>query len=258
MYKIDYHSYRAIASFNRRVRFLIFHYTAQNFDESINSLTGPNVSAHYLIPDDIDQTYISAGFDDMRIFNLVDESERAWHAGTSYWAGRNNLNDSSIGIEIVNLAREDNGRFVFPIFSQKQINAVKQLSLNILQRYPDISPTQILGHSDIAIGRKNDPGAVFPWEALYQAGIGAWYDSDIKSNYLKQFKHQGIPDKQHILKKLQCYGYDINLATDEIGFNQLIRAFQLHFRSQNYSGIVDSETIAILYALVDKYFPDKA
>lgn len=257
MYKIDYNSYRAIASFNRRVRFLIFHYTAQNFEESINSLTGPHVSAHYLIPDETDKGYISAGFNDMRIFNLVDESERAWHAGISHWAGRNNLNDSSIGIEIVNLAKEDKQGVVFTPFSQKQIEAVKQLSLNILQRYPDISPPHILGHSDIAVGRKSDPGAMFPWQTLYQAGIGAWYDNDIKSYYLKQFKHTGLPDKQFILEKLQRYGYDTYLANDKIRFNQLIRAFQLHFRPQNYSGVVDSETIAILYALVDKYFPDK-
>lgn len=104
MYTVDYNSYRAIKGFNHRVRFLVMHYTALDFKASITALTGPSVSAHYLIPDPSEKTYIDAGFKDMRIFNLVDENERAWHAGVSSWAGRSNLNDTAIGIETVNLA----------------------------------------------------------------------------------------------------------------------------------------------------------
>lgn len=85
MYNIDYNSFRSVKGFNRRVRFLVMHYTAFNFKDSIDALTGPSVSAHYLVPDPTEQTYIDAGFKDMRIFNLVDENERAWHAGVSYW-----------------------------------------------------------------------------------------------------------------------------------------------------------------------------
>ena len=88
MYPIDAHTYRSKA-FNRRVRFLVLHYTAVNFNGSINALVnGTQVSAHYLVPDPSDPSFTSAGFDAMRTFNLVDENERAWHAGVSGWAGR--------------------------------------------------------------------------------------------------------------------------------------------------------------------------
>ncbi|WP_208434466.1 N-acetylmuramoyl-L-alanine amidase [Bartonella taylorii] len=312
MYQIDYNSYRSTKSFSRRVHFLIMHYTSLNFKESVMALTGERVSAHYLVPDPSEQTYIEAGFKDMRIFNLVDENERAWHAGVSSWAGRNNINDTSIGIEIVNLATGhsdsveqtyvevalkdarvlnlvnkdgcqlqtnvcswaegthvsgtalqfetinlttyNNEDFVFPPYNPTQIDAVKELALNILQRYPDIMPVDVVGHSDIAIGRKSDPGAAFPWKELYMAGIGAWYDDELKDHYQEQFS-KGLPAKEDILAKLKCYGYDISVACTEIGYKNLIRAFQLHFRQENYDGILDVETAAIIYALVDKYFP---
>ncbi len=176
MYTIDYNSYRSIKGFNRRPRFLVLHYTAVNFTGSIAALTGPSVSSHYLVPDPTDPTYAAAGFSDLRIFNLVDESERAWHAGISAWAKRYNLNDTSIGVEIVYVATEEKGAFTFPPYNPAQIQAVKALAANIIQRYPDITPTHVVGHSDIAIGRKSDPGAAFPWKELYDAGIGAWYE----------------------------------------------------------------------------------
>lgn len=176
MYHIDYNHYRSVSGFNRRVRFLVFHYTTANFASSVATLTGKYVSAHYLAPDPTDQTYINAGFKDMRLFNLVDESERAWHAGVSTWANRTNLNDTSIGIEMVNLAHDEgDGNSVFPPYNPTQINAVIQLAFNIMQRYPDIAPTNVVAHSDIAVGRKNDPGPQFPWKKLYKVGIGAWY-----------------------------------------------------------------------------------
>ncbi|WP_375609708.1 MULTISPECIES: N-acetylmuramoyl-L-alanine amidase [unclassified Bartonella] len=268
MYQIDYNSYRSVKSFNRRVRFLVMHYTALDFKASIMALTGEKVSAHYLVPDPSEQTYREAGFKDMRIFNLVDENERAWHAGVSSWAGHSQLNDVSIGVEIVNLATGysesseeavdcttyHDERGIFPPYNPIQIDAVKELALNILQRYPDIMPTDVVGHSDIAIGRKSDPGAAFPWKELYRAGIGAWYDDDLKSHYQEQFS-KNLPPKEDVLAKLKCYGYDISAACTQTGYKDLIRAFQLHFRQENYDGILDVETAAILYALVDKYFP---
>ncbi|EJF88445.1 hypothetical protein ME1_00616 [Bartonella vinsonii subsp. arupensis OK-94-513] len=310
MYQIDYNSYRSVKSFNRRVRFLVMHYTSLNFKESVMALTGEKVSVHYLVPDPSEQTYREAGFKDMRIFNLVDENERAWHAGVSSWAEHSNLNDTSIGIEIVNLATGhsassekmyvetslkdmrvlksidkdenelqvgswtknrnvsstvlpferdyfftcQNEDLIFPPYNPTQIDAVKELALNILQRYPDITPTDVVGHSDIAIGRKIDPGAAFPWKELYLAGIGAWYDEERKQHYQEQFC-KNFPSKEDVLAKLKCYGYDISIACSEIGYKNLIRAFQLHFRQENYDGILDVETAAIVYALVDKYFP---
>ncbi|MFP1731482.1 N-acetylmuramoyl-L-alanine amidase [Lonsdalea quercina] len=252
MYQIDYNSYRSVNGFNRRVRFLIMHYTALDFDNSIITLTGSSVSAHYLVPDPSDNSYTDAGFEDMRIFNLVDENERAWHAGVSSWADRSNLNDSSIGIETVNLATDDNGIFSFPPYNSVQIDAVKELAINILQRYPDITPVNVIGHSDIAPGRKSDPGPAFPWEELYAAGVGAWFDEETKQKYVEQFTLSS-PSKDDVTGMLGRYGYDTSGSGSDDGYTQLIRAFQLHFRPSDYSGLLDTETAAILYALVEKY-----
>jgi N-acetylmuramoyl-L-alanine amidase len=254
MYPIDYNSFRSVKSFNRRVRFLVMHYTAADFKASVAALTGPSVSAHYLIPDPSEKTYIEAGFKDMRIFNLVDENDRAWHAGVSSWAGRSNLNDTAIGIEIVNLATDNNGNFNFPPYHPEQVLALEQLAYNIIQRYPDITPTNVVGHSDIAPGRKSDPGAAFPWKDLYDAGVGAWYEESTMARYQAEFS-RSLPAKTDIIAKLKTYGYDTSGAVTERGYTNLIRAFQLHFRQKNYDGIADVETTAILYALVDKYFP---
>ncbi len=253
-YKIDYNNYRAVKSFNRRVRFIVFHYTALNFSGSVKALTGSSVSAHYLIPDPSDKTYTDAGFRDMRIFNLVDENERAWHAGVSTWAGRSNLNDTSIGIETVNLATDNNGKLIFPPYHPDQIKAFIQLAGNILSRYPDISPVNVVGHSDISPGRKSDPGAMFPWQTLYEAGIGAWYNDADKQHYESRFSST-LPPKADIITKLSRYGYHTSKANTNEGYRGLIRAFQLHFRQKKYDGVIDIETAAILYALTDKYFP---
>lgn len=256
MYQIDYNSYRSIKGFNRRVRFLVMHYTAIGFKASITALTGSSVSAHYLVPDPSEKTYMDAGFRDMRIFNLVDENERAWHAGVSSWGGRSGLNDTAIGIETVNLATDNNGTFVFPPYNPVQIEALKQLAVDIIQRYPDITPTNVLAHSDISLGRKSDPGAAFPWKQLYDAGIGAWYEESTMQKYHVQFS-KSLPAKADIIAKLKNYGYDTSSVGTDSGYRNLIRAFQLHFRQKNYNGILDIETTAIIYALVEKYFPEE-
>jgi len=252
MYQVDYNSYRSVKGFNRRIRFLVMHYTALDFNKSIAALTGSSVSAHYLVPDPSDKSYTDAGFKDMRIFNLVNENERAWHAGISSWSGRNNLNDISIGIETVNLATDNDGIFTFPPYNPLQIDAIKELSINIIQRYPDITPVNVVGHSDISPGRKSDPGSVFPWKELHAAGVGAWFDEETKNKYINRFSHS-LPSKYDITEMLKRYGYDTSDSGDNAGYIQLIRAFQLHFRPCNYNGKLDMETAAILYALVEKY-----
>ncbi|WP_093413400.1 MULTISPECIES: N-acetylmuramoyl-L-alanine amidase [unclassified Pseudomonas] len=239
--------------YNSRVRFLILHYTAGNFSSSLTALTGANVSAHYLVPDISDTTYVNAGFTDQQIFSLVDENHRAWHAGVSQWGERSNLNDTSIGIEIVNLASDNQGQFTFPPYHPQQIAAIEQLALDILKRYPDISPRNVVGHSDISVGRKSDPGPAFPWHALYVKGIGAWYDAATQCACLQEYQKNGLPTRTQSLALFKAYGYDIASATTELGFQQLVRAFQLHFRPEKYDGVLDLETAANLVALVKKY-----
>lgn len=255
MYDIDTTTYRSRAfnQRNQRIRFLVFHYTAVNFNGSVNALAkGDQVSAHYLLPTPDDPSYRRAGFDKVRIFNLVDEQARAWHAGVSAWAGVNNLNSAAIGIELVNEAAVNNGQFSFPAYPPEQVAALVQISRDILGRYPEITPTQVLGHSDIAIGRKSDPGAAFPWHSLHQAGIGAWYDDDLKAQYQAQFAQQ-LPGLPEIFDKLRTYGYSVPAQPNAAYVQRLLRAFQLHFRPADYRGRLDAETAAILYALVQRY-----
>ena len=236
----------------RQVRFIVLHYTAAGFMSSLNTLRGPAVSAHYLVPDPTELSYLRAGHKGLKVFNLVDEAHPAWHAGVSKWEGETHLNAMSLGIEMVNLASDKGGEFTFPPYHADQIDAVITLLTDIVQRYPAISPTAIVGHSDIAVGRKSDPGSAFPWKRLYEAGLGAWYDEETKRAWQERFT-QTLPGKMAFLKQLERYGYSVAKAGTSEGYRHLLRAFQLHFRPQNYDGLPDAETAAILYALVDKY-----
>lgn len=253
MIPIDATTYRTATAYNQRVRFLVLHYTAIDFAASVRALTVGASSAHYLIPDPHDPSYHAAGHCQPQIFNLVDETDRAWHAGVSQWAGRANLNDTAIGIEIVNLARDEGGVFTFPDYDPWQIEAVTQLAQDILQRYPDIAPRHVVGHSDIAIGRKSDPGARFPWRALYDAGVGAWFDEGTRGAYAERFRTQGLPPRETVVRAFRQYGYGVEQTLDERAFSALVRAFQLHFRPENHDGVLDIETCARLYALNEKY-----
>jgi N-acetylmuramoyl-L-alanine amidase len=258
MKPIIYDKYRSAAGFNSRTRFLVLHYTAADFARSVELLTGPWVSSHYLIPDITDPSYLNAGYKDQEVFNLVDENARAWHAGVSQWGNRSSLNDTSIGIEIVNLATDNNGEFFFPPYHPEQIAVLGELALNILARYPDISPTNVVGHSDISIGRKSDPGPKFPWHALYLKGVGAWFDESTRDKYLRHYDYFGVPSRGELLRFFKRYGYDTGNASSDVGFKALVRAFQLHFRPDNYDGVIDAQTAANLAALVHKYFPESS
>lgn len=255
MYDLDDTTYRSTA-FDTRERpicFLVIHYTAAHFNASVNALAkGRDVSAHYLVATPDDPTYRRAGFDQVRIFNLVDEHQRAWHAGVSAWANESGLNHSAIGIELVNHASARDGRFDFPAYPPEQVAALIQLCQNIMARYPAITPCHVLGHSDISIGRKSDPGAAFPWLQLHRAGIGAWYDEGLKTDYQARFTRQ-LPDHSAIFDKLRQYGYSVPAQPEAAYRQRLLRAFQLHFRPDDHQGVLDAETAAIIHALVDRY-----
>ncbi len=240
--------------FNERgdepVRQVVLHYTAAPFAPSLRVLTQEGVSAHYLLPDPDESSYRAAGYDELRVFRLVDEGKRAWHAGVSHWRGRENLNSRSIGIEIVNLARDDKGVFTFPTFADEQISVLIALLRDILGRNPQIGPTDILGHSDVAYGRKSDPGPRLPWRGLHEVGVGAWFDEASRAMYQRRFC-LGLPPEVEVERAFQRYGYAP--AKNRQAFEQRTRAFQMHFRARDYCGFLDAETCAILYALNEKY-----
>jgi len=253
------------ATQSSRINFLVIHFTAEDFAESMRLLTEATdrpVSVHYVIPEPGDETYAPG---ELRIHRLVEESRRARHAGTSYWHGTRNLNDSSIGIEIVNRSScetlNPDGKITTPAdqecafleFSEEQLELVIQLALDIIDRNPDIAPVDIIGHSDIAPDRRVDPGPKFPWKRLYENGIGAWYDEVTLARYLQQFE-VFPPEAELVQKALNAYGYQVNATgKNDAQTRFAVRAFQLHFRPDDYSGEIDVETAAILFSLVEKY-----
>ena len=240
-------------SFNNRELLLVLHYTAENFDRSLELLTKGPVSSHYLVP----ETAING---QRKVYQLVPENKRAWHAGVSGWQNRTNLNDSSIGIEIVNLGFIDKGgESSWYNFPEYQIELVGDVCKDIINRH-GINPTRIVGHGDIAPGRKVDPGPLFPWKTLHDNGIGAWYDEDEKNIVQEIIQYKNKPlDINWIQKILRMYGYPINETGESDEQTAcVIKAFQMHFRPTDYSGNPDPETCAILQSLVSKYYPEQA
>jgi N-acetylmuramoyl-L-alanine amidase len=238
-------SHRAVSR-SSRVKHLIMHYTAGSFESSLAELSEGAVSAHYLVP----RQAITVGSKQV-ILQLVPEEQSAWHAGVSYWQGRTNINDSSIGIEIVN---DGPSGGPWQAFTPAQIDVVKKLALDIIGRH-GIKPYRVLGHSDIAPSRKTDPGPLFPWKELAAAGVGAWPDASAVSRYLAGRDPREIVDNIALLQaELRQYGYDPPLTGRlDPATTQVLIAFQMHFRPADYSGAADAETQAILQALLEKY-----
>ena len=249
-----------------RIEHIVIHFTSVDFAESLRLLTERTerpVSAHYLVPENGDPTYSSRR---LRVYRLVGEDQRAWHAGQSHWRGDTALNSSSIGIEIVNRSGcvavvpgnepgtpED--RCEFRDYDAEQIELVIELVLDILRRHPGIDPVDIVGHSDIAPDRRLDPGPKFPWRRLYERGIGAWYDEDTVQRYRERFEARP-PALALLQRALAAYGYDVDDTGEHDARTQLaLRAFQMHFRPSDWSGQPDTETAAIVFALLEKYRP---
>ncbi|MBH2905722.1 N-acetylmuramoyl-L-alanine amidase [Serratia marcescens] len=233
---------------DQRIRFLVMHYTAEDFNSSLKTLTDEHVSAHYLLP-----AHPQRERGKPTVFRLVPEAMRAWHAGASAWRGRSNLNDTSIGIEIVNKGFTRSMLFThWQPYTAEQIAVLIPLSRDIIQRY-GIQPQDVVGHSDIAPQRKQDPGPLFPWRQLAQAGIGAWPDErDVQRLLAGRDRHAPVA-MAPLLEKLARYGYAIDPSWNARQQRNVLAAFQMHFRPDDVRGEPDAESEAIVDALLVKY-----
>ena len=215
---------------------LIFHYTDMlSADAAIAHLCDADakVSAHYVISETGE------------VAQLVDEAQRAWHAGESHWRGSNNINARSIGIEIANPGHS-NGYVPFP---PAQMQAVAKLSQEIIARHA-IPARNVVGHSDVAFLRKTDPGELFDWRWLAAQGVGI-FPTDARPMPGSELSRG---DTGLAVTRLQTalsnWGYGLKLDGD-YGHKteQCVIAFQRHYRSEKLDGIWDNECSGILAAL---------
>jgi N-acetylmuramoyl-L-alanine amidase len=222
-----------------RARFLVLHYTVANTPASIKILTQQQVSAHYLLTDEAQP----------KIYRLVDENRAAWHAGNSSWKNFTQLNNSSIGIEIVNAGWKDTpqGRVYAP-FPQAQMDALLPLVKDIVARH-GIAPENVLGHSDIAPLRKQDPGPQFPWQRLAQEGLVLWPDANRVAAVRPAFDAL-LPDVAWFQRKLATHGFGlVQSGTYDEATRTTLAAFQMKYRPRDISGVADAETAALLEVL---------
>ncbi|WP_202369310.1 N-acetylmuramoyl-L-alanine amidase [Pseudomonas sp. MWU318] len=227
------------ANHDSRVQFVIVHYTSASLARSLQLLTHGEVSSHYLIGDDKGGT----------IYKLMDENQRAWHAGESQWQGRTWLNSSSIGIEIVNPGFKDTptGRLWFP-YSEAQIQSLIVLLKDISKRQ-GISPRHIIGHSDIAPLRKLDPGPLFPWKRLAAEGLGVWPNEQAVARQQVLFNAE-LPSISWFQEQLARVGYDTPQTGElDVATRHVLAAFQMHFRPSRFDGMPDAQTAALLLVL---------
>lgn len=231
-----------------RIKVLVIHYTAGDFDTSLQTLTDAKVSAHYLVPEN----------PPMRkgkpvIWQLVPERELAWHAGVSFWRGATRINDTSIGIELENEGwQKTAGVKSFVPFAPTQIAALIPLAKDIIARY-QIEPENVVAHADVAPQRKDDPGPEFPWRELAQQGIGAWPEPDRVAFYLNGRAPSLPVATSSVLDLLARYGYQVTPDMSYTQKKRVIMAFQMHFRQSRWDGVADAETQAIAEALLEKY-----
>jgi N-acetylmuramoyl-L-alanine amidase len=221
----------------RRPDMLIIHYTGMSDEgEALQWLCSPvsQVSAHYFV------------FGDGRVVQLVPETRRAWHAGLSFWEGETDINSCSIGIEIAHPGHPGG----LPPFAGRQIDSVVALAQDIVSRWR-IAPDRVLGHSDVAPGRKLDPGEGFPWDRLHQAGIGHWVPpSPMRDGRFLTRGEVGMP-VEALQAMLAMYGYGLKITgTFDEDTEKVVAAFQRHFRPARFDGVADASTIMTLRDLI--------
>ena len=219
---------------------LLLHYTGMEDDPGGNRALDwlcceeSGVSCHYLIRENGESV------------QMVPESKRAHHAGVGSWEGDDDTNSRSIGIEIVNGGHPAG----LPSFPADQMKAVVSLSKDIISRH-QIVPRRVLGHSDIAPGRKVDPGENFDWAYLAEQGIGHWVNpAPIGSGRYFQQGDQGQPvEALQSMLALYGYGIEVNGEFDE-NTKIVVDAFQRHFRQERVDGVADISTIETLHLLL--------
>ena len=215
---------------------IVLHYTGmQTGAAALDRLrdTEARVSSHYLVEED------------GRIFRLVPEERRAWHAGVSSWRGRRAVNAHSVGIEIVNPGHE----FGYRPFPEAQVAAVIDLVADIRDRWT-VADVDIVGHSDVAPARKDDPGELFPWQRLAAAGHGLWSDAAAAPGAALAEGQEGaaVFALQAGLTRL---GYDsAPSGTFDATTAEVVRAFQRHWRPEQVDGKADGQTRARLIDLL--------
>jgi len=217
-------------NFNERdphipLRYIVMHYTdMETGEQALRRLcdSASQVSAHYLVEED------------GRIFHLVDDAKRAWHAGKSFWRGITDLNSASIGIELVNPGHTWGYR-PFPLI---QIEALTGLLEQLCSRHNLDRRTCLLAHSDIAPSRKQDPGELFPWQHLALNGFGIWPEP--------QPQDYGQASTREVCEILARLGYDCPPTVSEESMRLVLTAFQRRFDPQHLSGLPEDETVARL------------
>ncbi|GHE46832.1 N-acetylmuramoyl-L-alanine amidase [Camelimonas fluminis] len=218
-------------------RLLILHYTGMpDAGEALQRLCNPvaEVSAHYFV------------FENGHVVQMVPEARRAWHAGASFWNGVTDVNSASIGVEIANAGHPGG----LPPYPDAQIAAVTRLAQDIIQRW-SILPGNVLAHSDVAPLRKEDPGELFPWERLAQAGVGHWVRPAPVSGGRFLSPGESGPPVEALQAMLALYGYGVDMNGDyDASTEAAVRAFQRHFRPELVDGVADASTITTLRDLI--------
>jgi N-acetylmuramoyl-L-alanine amidase len=218
------------------VDMLILHYTGMRTAQAaLDRLRDPAaaVSSHYVVDED------------GTVFRLVPEDRRAWHAGVSYWRGHSALNGRSIGVEIVNPGHE----WGYQDFSVLQLAAVCDLCLGVLARHA-IPARNVVGHSDVAPDRKDDPGERFDWRALAANGVGLWPADAVDLGVT------GVVRDAATLRPVRAALAEIGYRVAPEGgldpaLSAAMRAFQRHWRPEAVTGQVDDGTLVRLLGVQD-------
>ena len=212
-----------------KLGYIVLHYTGMKTGaEALARLCDPQakVSAHYAVDED------------GRVFALVDEAQRAWHAGKSFWRGVTDVNSASVGIELVNPGHQ----FGYRAFPAAQIASLMELMRGIIARHAMNPALCLLAHSDVAPQRKEDPGELFPWRELAAQGLGLWPHP--------RAEDYGFAEDGEVQELLRAIGYECPLSG---AYDQETRAallaFQRHYHPENLTGTPESETVARMRAV---------